>query len=377
MKKFLKISWICITVVTALVYVIASLSALISPAAFSYTSLFALAFPYIFACTIVICIAGFFIHKKMSLLLLFLLPIGSYNIFHTIAFHLPQEFVQEKDSSTLRIMTWNVQSFDSYLLKQKNKEGYKTNRSDMLQTIVDYNPDVICFQEYIDYQNTSKRRSIRNDLAAVGYPYSYASNEKFIERRRKFAAYGGTAIYSKYPLIDSGKVKLINSDMGKEEYMIYTSLYFNQKPVRVFTAHLLSYSLYTDTTDVPRDNNIYEITYNRKHTIQQKIRETGLTHLGEIKLIRQQMDTSPYPVIYCGDMNTTACTYIYRNLKKDLQDAFLKKGSGIGVTFYKLLMTLRIDFCFVNQMMEVRQCEVAKKKLSDHYPVITDVKWAK
>ncbi len=376
MKKFLKITWVGIVILTAIIYLLASLSAFISPAQFSFISLFALAFPYVFICTLVICIAGFFIHKKLSIVLLILLPAGIYNLVHTVAFHLPKNFVKEKDSTTLRIMTWNVQSFDSYLLRQKNKEGYKNNRSAMLQLILDYNPDVICFQEYIDYQNTAKRRSIKNDLTAAGYPYSYASNERFIERRRKFAAYGGTAIYSKYPLLDSGKVKLINSDVGKEEYMIYASLNFNQQPLRVFTAHLLSYSLYTDTSDMSQDN-IYQITYDRKLSIQQKIRETGLQHLEEIARIQAQINASPFPVIYCGDMNTTACTYIYHHLKEDLQDAFLQKGSGLGVTFYKLLATLRIDFCFVNRLMKVQQCTVAKAKLSDHYPVITDVHWAK
>ncbi|MBS1730494.1 MAG: endonuclease/exonuclease/phosphatase family protein [Bacteroidetes bacterium] len=378
MKKFLFISWIIAIILFSIFYLIASFSAFISPDLFSYTSIFALAFPYLFIIGALLCIAGFFIHKKSAYILLAILFCGSYNLVHTVSFHAPKAFTAAKDSTTLRIMTWNVQSFDSYLLKHKNKDGYKTNRSEMLQLILDYNPDVICFQEYLDYENTKKRRSIHNDLFAAGYPYAYASNEKFIESKRKFAAYGGTAIYSKYPLIDSGKLKLIDSDVGKQEYMIYASLIFNHQPVRVFTAHLASYYIYSDTTDQTENGgSIYQITYDRKLSVQSKIRETGLTHLREAKMIRQQIDASPYPVIYCGDMNSTACTYQYRYLKNDLQDAFLQKGSGIGVTFYKLLYTLRIDFCLVNKNMQVLQSVVGKEKLSDHYPVISDVKWSK
>ncbi|MEO8116978.1 MAG: endonuclease/exonuclease/phosphatase family protein [Bacteroidota bacterium] len=378
MKKFLKISWLIAIIIFCLLYLTAAFSAFISPEIFSYTSIFALAFPYLFVIGILLCIAGFFINKKSGFFLLIILVFGSYNLVHTFSFNVPKSFSNTKDSTTLRIMTWNVQSFDSYLLKHKNKDGYKSNRSDMLQLIVDYNPDVICFQEYLDYENTKKRRSIRNDLIAAGYPYSYASNEKFIESKRKFAAYGGTAIYSKYPLTDSGRIKLTDSDVGKQEYMIYASLNFDNKPVRIFTAHLASYNLYTDTADTDHSkHNIYKITYDRKNSIAYKIRETGLIHLQEAKMIRQQMDASPYPLIYCGDMNSTACTYQYRYLKSDLQDAWLQKGSGLGVTFYKLLYTLRIDFCLVNKKMNVLQSVVSKEKLSDHYPVISDVSWSK
>ncbi len=378
MKKFLKISWVMAIIIFCLCYLTASFSAFISPEIFSYTSIFALVFPYLFVIGILLCIAGFFINKKSGVLLLIVLLFGSYNLVHTIAFNVPKTFTTTKDSSTLRIMTWNVQSFDSYLMKHKNKDGYKANRSNMLQLIMDYNPDVICFQEYLDYENTKNRRSIRYDLIDAGYPYSYASNEKFIESKRKFAAYGGTAIYSKYPLTDSGRIKLIDSDVGKQEYMIYASLNFNEKPVRIFTAHLASYNLYTDTAETDHSKeNIYTITYKLKHSIEYKIRETGLIHLEEVQLIRKQIDASPYPVIYCGDMNSTPCTFPYRYLKNDLQDAFLKKGSGLGVTFYKLLYTLRIDFCLVNKKMNVLQSTVSKVKLSDHYPVISDVKWSK
>ena len=59
----------------------------------------------------------------------------------------------------------------------------------------------------------------------------------------------------------------------------------------------------------------------------------------------------------------------------NLQDAFLAKGSGIGNTFYKIGPTLRIDVCLADTSMQVLQCKREKKKLSDHYPVIADMKW--
>ncbi len=68
-------------------------------------------------------------------------------------------------------------------------------------------------------------------------------------------------------------------------------------------------------------------------------------------------------------------SYTYRILRGERQDAFLKKGNGIGNTFYKVAPTLRIDVCFADKALDVLQCEVAKQKLSDHYAVVTDVCW--
>jgi endonuclease/exonuclease/phosphatase family metal-dependent hydrolase len=105
------------------------------------------------------------------------------------------------------------------------------------------------------------------------------------------------------------------------------------------------------------------------------MRSTEIAHEQEVGVIRQVLDTSPHPVIYCGDMNTVPTSYPYRLLKNNMQDAFLKKGNGVGSTFYKIAPTLRIDVCFADTAFQIMQCEVAEKKLSDHYAVVTDVCW--
>ena len=94
-----------------------------------------------------------------------------------------------------------------------------------------------------------------------------------------------------------------------------------------------------------------------------------------MNIIRNAVQQSPYPVVYCGDINATPASYTYRFLRGGLQDAFLQKGSGIGNTFSELLPTLRIDMCFPAKEFSVLQCTTVYEKLSDHYPVITDIQW--
>jgi endonuclease/exonuclease/phosphatase family metal-dependent hydrolase len=56
-----------------------------------------------------------------------------------------------------------------------------------------------------------------------------------------------------------------------------------------------------------------------------------------------------------------------------MNNAFVEKGSGIGNTFYSISPTLRIDNIFADKRFDVQQYLRVKKKLSDHYPIITDL----
>ncbi len=56
-----------------------------------------------------------------------------------------------------------------------------------------------------------------------------------------------------------------------------------------------------------------------------------------------------------------------------MQDAFLKKGFGIGRTFSALSPTLRIDYIFADQHFRVKQFNRVAKKYSDHYMLVSDI----
>ena len=56
-----------------------------------------------------------------------------------------------------------------------------------------------------------------------------------------------------------------------------------------------------------------------------------------------------------------------------MQDAFLKKGFGIGRTFAALSPTLRIDYIFADKHFTIKQFKRVVKKLSDHYMLVADV----
>lgn len=281
-----------------------------------------------------------------------------------IAFNLPSKFNNEKRNSPLRIMTWNAQDFVDL-----------THRSDiskkMLQLIGEQNPDVLCIQELTNVEGAKRRISIRQKLDSMGYKNYYLSKDEAYNNKAGAQITRGCAVFSKLPFTDSTRV-FIHSEMN--EHLISVDLNFNSKQLRIYTAHLASFGLFKDTSDL-HDKDIYEITYDRKRTIQYKLRDVEKVHIKEVEIIRNEISKTNMPVIYCGDMNAVPASYTYHTLKDDLQDAFLEKGSGMGTTFYKIIPTLRIDYILVDKQFKIEQCKVIPKKLSDHYPIVTDIKW--
>ncbi|MGI8951181.1 MAG: endonuclease/exonuclease/phosphatase family protein [Chitinophagaceae bacterium] len=368
MKKFLKTSWIILCVFLLIFYLIASASTFIPPTFFSYISIFAIAFPYILIVIIICCIISFFISKKLGWLLLIALFFGYRNTVNSFAFN-ADNWHQKKDSNSLRIMTWNVEDFQNPFPESWHLSDVRTQ---MLKTIQQLNPDIMCFQEYKNIENGAPMISVQHLLDSIGYHFNYCSDDSV--NYFKSAKYKqGVVIFSKKPFADSSRIKI---DINGNENLAYADVIFQNKRVRIFTAHLLSFSLYTDTSRAAdKGKNIYKLTYDRKHPILTKLKETEIIHEKEVTIIRKTVAASPYPVVYCGDMNTTPASYNYRILKDDLQDAFLEKGFGLGTTFYKIIPTLRIDVCFADKKLKVLQCKVEEKKLSDHYPVITDLQW--
>ena len=364
MKSFSKLIFrlLCLFVLAA--YLISCFTQSIPPSAFSYMAVFSLAFPYLFLLMLIILVVCFFVNRRIAFLFLICLLFGYKNLSSTVAFNFSSKWTAQKKDSVLRIMTWNVEDFVSLL------EGAQV-RANMLQLIHENNPDILCVQEFTNVEGARWRVSVRKELDSLGYKYHYFSNDNVSSTVIERITTRGSAIFSKLPFTDSCRFTVRKK--GMHENAVYATFMYKNKPLRIYTMHLASFRLYVDTANANKD--IYKITYDRKRAVEYKLRETEQLHEQEVKILRDSIAKSPYPAIYCGDMNLTPCSYNYRILKNNLQDAFLAKGSGIGATFYKILPTLRIDIFLADKAFKIDQCTVLQRKLSDHYPIVTDLSW--
>ena len=372
MKVILKSVWQTGCAVLAAIFLFSCFSQFIPARVFSYTVFFALLFPYLFALVFCAAIVNCFVNKKWALAFFLLLMPGLYNFFNVVAISPLSSWKMEKDSNTTRIMTWNVSDFGTPAPLNQS-DGLQ--RKQMLETISEYNPDIICVQEYYNVDHPHEVKSVRHELDSIGYPYYTFSGDQ--EYESNFGTeQRGVAIFSKTPLLNSGHL-LTRKDF-KTEYMSYADVFIQNKPARIATAHLTSFYLFPDSAKGYQGKKVVAkkiITYKRD--VEMKLLDIEALHDKQAKLISSFLDTSSYPVIYCGDCNATSTMYSYRVLKGNKQDAFLKKGNGIGATFYNIAPTLRIDMCFPDLHFEVKQCTVVQRKLGDHYPVVTDIGWKK
>ena len=104
-----------------------------------------------------------------------------------------------------------------------------------------------------------------------------------------------------------------------------------------------------------------------------KLKQAYKKRSQQAEILAGKIKQSPYPVIVCGDMNDVPNSYTYFTVKGDLQDAFLKKGGGLGRTFRYISPTLRIDYILADKKLEVTNFCKIKVPYSDHYPIIADI----
>ena len=369
MIKILKAAWLVLSILVALLYIVSCFSAYIPAHSFPYNIILVIAFPFLLIVLFLLAVIGFFLFKKTAVLLCILLPLGWRNITHSFVFG-NSKWQSQKDSNTLRILTWNVRGFINPQVINKTE---KEQRKPLLQLISRYNPDILCIQEYRNIENSVHAGCARKELDSMGYRYQYFSNDS-IFHLRNMTFQSGVVLYSKYAFTDSNRTLIFSAN--EKEHLISADISWQGKKLRLFTAHLLSYAFFKDTLHTGESGeNIYRVSYHHKRSIFSKLVHIEQTHEQQVNIIRNAIQQSPYPVVYCGDINATPASYTYRFLRGDLQDAFLQKGSGIGNTFSELLPTLRIDMCFPAKEFSVLQCTTVHEKLSDHYPVITDIQW--
>ncbi len=374
MKVLLKKSFIFLAIFIAICYLASSISGWLKPVQFPYFSIIAFPFPFFFIALIVCIIILFFVYKKLAVLLLILLPVGWLGIGNTIAVHFPKKWDNSKNSTTLRILTWNVMNFDDLAFQGTHKSN---NRIGMLKLIENYQPDIICFQEYKSVENGKRRTSVRRELDSIGYHYYFVTKDLYyLNPKNGREIIGGVAIFSKTPLADTLSTP-IRFDNVVHEHLCKATVQLKGKPINIYTAHLASYALglHDSITIINDYGNDTTIADTIRPDMAGRLARTEKLHYDQIALINTIMQKDTTASIFCGDINTTPGSYNYRFFKGEKQDAFLQKGFGFGTTYNKLLATLRIDVCFADQRFEVLQCKVPSKMYSDHYPVVTDIRW--
>ncbi|HBI39628.1 MAG TPA: endonuclease [Tenacibaculum sp.] len=242
-------------------------------------------------------------------------------------------------TNDLKVMSYNVRMFNYY--KWNNDV---TTESKIYEFINNESPDLIAFQEF--YQSNT---------IDIKLPYKFIKTKSI---KDKF----GLAIYSKFPIINSGSLNFENSANNT----IFVDIVRKNDTIRIYNVHLESLKIN------PNKENFGEKDSERllKRLASGFEKQAIQTEY----IIKHEYNWKGKKII-CGDFNNSAYSWVYKELVKNKKDSFIESGIGLGKTF-RYAYPMRIDFILSDKKATINQFKTYNDiKLSDHFPIMSRLNW--
>ena len=219
--------------------------------------------------------------------------------------------------------------------------------------------DIICLQEYI-FGGKLKKKDI--DYALRDYRYKhYQVLGKGLN---------GLGCYSRYPILSATPILYKGTRNGSVAYRIKVG----NDTLLVINNHLESNKIlksdveaYQEMMDAPSKQKLFA---GVRKLWGKMAKATSVRAKQADILVETLRDSKEKSVVLCGDFNDTPISYTHHVLSDELQDAFVETGNGLGVSYNKDRLYVRIDHILVSKNLKVYDCTVDNTiQASDHYPV--------
>jgi endonuclease/exonuclease/phosphatase family metal-dependent hydrolase len=273
-------------------------------------------------------------------------------------------------ANTFKAASWNVHLFNFY-------ENNANLDAQMLQSAKDLNADVLAVQELVFSIDSTSDISLDNVRRKLGYQYAVAGNDRKFgvhtnagKRNEHYFAFS-LALFSKHPILQWQKVQPLRE---YNHTFIWADIKIGKDTIRFFNVHLQSMHFAKqdyDFIEAIDNTDMAEVKKSGKNLLS-KMKNANILRSIQINAVKEEVLKSPHPVILCGDFNDVPNSYAYQTMKDILNDAFVKKGYGLGRSFLKLSPTLRIDYIFHDKKLKPVYFQTVQKTKSDHRPLTAD-----
>jgi endonuclease/exonuclease/phosphatase family metal-dependent hydrolase len=268
-------------------------------------------------------------------------------------------FRHESGTPDIRVMSFNVASF--------NPSRSATRQGDTLVASAIYGwlreidaPDVLCIQEFYDSSRDDFDSAIDSIIEAGGYAYAYMNPHYVTEYGGVF----GVATFLKKRPLRSGRILY---DSGPVNKASYHDIEVNGSVVRIINAHLASMSIRWQTHE---RMTAWDSFKQNMQNMLPRLQEGHDRRMEELECILEYVDSSPYPVILCADLNALPYSESYQRIRRRMGNTFEAVGLGMGITYHHFPFFVRIDNLFYNKTLRPEYFITHKEfRASDHYPI--------
>ena len=337
----------------------------LSPERIWWVGFAGIAAPYLIILLLFSIVFWLIVKPFWSIGLMVLLLIGYRQVAVVFALHPRSSFTDKKDNNSIRIIDWNVSGFNGL---NKSRNTKKMVRTELVESILKLNPDIICLQEFNHSYSTPlhlHEQADNIDLFTHTHPYYFYSKD--YQTPNGYTT--GSIIFSKFPILDTGRLKY-----PKGESALFIDIKSGTDTLRIYTTHLQSYKFKkNDYENIGKVENNDSAALTASKSVFEKMHPSFKKRAIQANLLKKWLNKSPYPSILTGDFNDVPNSYAYFTIRGDRQDAFLLKSFGIGRTFVSLAPTLRIDYILPDKSFIVKQFELEDEGLSDHFMLVSDV----
>lgn len=325
----------------------------IPPDSFVYFAYLGLAFPFLLIMEILFLILWLFIKRKLIFISLLTLLIGWNHIRHFYVITLWQTEL----TNSIKVMSFNVRIFNLY-----DTENRIQNRNEILNFLNKEQADILCFQEFYHQQNSTSFVTKDTIVALLQTNYYHERYTHHLSQERYF----GVATFSKYPIVHQGEIPFENDP---NNYCIFSDIVVERDTIRVFNGHLGSIRLQDDDYEFFGDPNGQKYPHQDGQRIVSRLKIAFEKRAVQARKVAEVIRESPYPVIFCADLNDTPVSYCYRQFNRLLEDAFVNSGNGIGQTYIGKVPSNRIDYIFSSDDFDAANFTTHQQNFSDHKPL--------
>ena len=353
--KVIRTILLILNIILALGLVLTTLAGSLPPSRMLLPSVLAYGYLPLLAANLLMIVIWLLMHRWTWLLSAAVIVLRWSTLGFFLQVHMPHS-TADTEVQQFSLMTYNVHQFQG---PQNHSEQSDSIAKGFLNLIDKHNPDVLCLQEYA----APKTLALTDSLVLMGYNHYYGAHTS-----RNGLPYG-TVVFSRMPItyvnrIDSEKI-LVELAINDQETV---------QRLRLCCVHMDSYRFNDADREELERMRRGEVQETSRQTID-KIKETILSHEKEwTEHLKPVVTASTVPLILAGDMNDIPGSWLYRQIDKEMEDAFCHRGLGMSHTYNGGFPQVRIDMVFHNEQVSTLGYRRIKSDLSDHYPVLTTLR---